>query len=147
MPCRPAKSAARPALREPTAPTVPAVKSATASASLLAIPPGAMIPHRSGGASCGSGTRSDEGSGMSRSMPVGQRSAAVGLLVGGHQQVHERERLAPPGERVAVERGLGRVVADPEALLEQPAPLGFAHRERPLARAALGGDASGGEHV
>src|SRR5436190_11597305 len=143
MPCFSAKSAARPASREPTAITVPAVRSRTASANLLAMPPGARIPHDSGGASCGSGTAS----GIPQYGACGLSSPAVGLLVGGHEQVHEDERLPATRERVPVERWLGGPVPDAEALLEQPAPLTLAHREHPLSGAALRGHPAGGEHV
>ncbi len=61
MPCAiansSAKSRARSLLREPTATTCDAVPTATASAKVCAMPPGAMMPQRMAGASWGSGVR------------------------------------------------------------------------------------------
>ncbi len=105
MPCRAAKSAARSALRDPTATTVPAVSSFTASASLWAIPPGATIPHRSGGAAIGSGTRSlpsgaGSAGGAGRSVTRGPSrrwgdgAAPAGRIRGGRHRV-----CRPPAER------------------------------------------------
>ena len=57
MPKRSAKASARSADRDPTATTRCRVWRWTASAKAWAMPPGARIPQRIGGASAGSGTR------------------------------------------------------------------------------------------